>query len=293
MGSVRVLAAPAKVNLHLEVLGRRADGFHEILSLFQAVSLCDRLRLRSLKQAEALSVRCTVPIAFEHNIVTAAVRLFRRTTGLSAGVEVSLEKRIPIGAGLGGGSSDAAATLRGLNAMYGHPLEAGRLLQLAARLGSDVPFFLGSSTALVSGRGELLRAIPGRRDYRLVLVWPGFEVATREAYAWLDERQRDPAGCGQVSAAELERRYRSLPPAQWGFFNSFQPVVAARYPVIAELTESLRRAGAEPAGVSGCGSAVFGVFVSRRAALRAAARARGVYSRVEVVSPLQIRAAEG
>jgi 4-diphosphocytidyl-2-C-methyl-D-erythritol kinase len=292
MGSVRVLTAPAKVNLHLEILRARGDGFHEILSLFQAVSLFDRIRLRSLKDAEGLSVSCTLPIPVEENIVTAAVRLFRERAGVRSGVGVSVEKAIPVGAGLGGGSSDAAATLRGLNELFDRPLSETQLAGLAVALGSDVAFFLGSSPALVSGRGERIVSLPGRSDYRMVLVWPGFSVATRQAYSWYDRRGGRKPSPKHLSAAEVRARFVRLPPVDWGFFNSFQGVVEARHPVVADIAAGLRRAGAAAAGITGCGSAVFGVFVSETAARRAALQAGRLYPLVKVVSPLQIRGAE-
>jgi 4-diphosphocytidyl-2-C-methyl-D-erythritol kinase len=287
MGSLRVLKAPAKVNLHLEILGRRSDGFHEILSLFQAVSLFDRIRLRSLKDTGQVRVRCSLPIPAEENIVTAAVRLFRERSGLRGGVSVSIEKGIPVGAGLGGGSSDAATTLRGLNELFNCPLSEQQLAELALALGSDVPFFLGSPTALVRGRGERIRRVPGRSDYRMVLVWPGFAVATREAYGWYDRSGGRSSRTGHLSGTEVRRRFARLPPPRWGFFNSFQNLVEAHHPVVADIAAGLHRAGAATAGITGCGSAVFGVFDSAAAARRAALLARPLYPLVEVVSPLQ------
>lgn len=287
-----MLKAPAKVNLHLEIVGRRGDGFHEIVSLFQAVSLFDRVRLRSLKVFDALSISCNLPISMEENIVTAAARLFRERTGVHGGISVRLDKAIPVGAGLGGGSSDAAATLRGLNEMFDRPLNRSELGELAAALGSDVPFFLGPPTALVSGRGERVQSLPGRGDYCLVLVWPGFGVATREAYGWYDSRPEGESEPFSLSLAEVAERFGGSAPADWGFFNSFQGVVESRHPVLAEIMGFLRQGGAALAGISGSGSAVFGLFAAASAARRAARRARLRYPLVKVVSPLQFRGAE-
>jgi len=284
-----VLKAPAKVNLHLEILGRRGDGFHEILSLFQAVSLFDRIALRSLKVTGQVRVACTAPIPAERNIVTAALRAFRAKTGIEEGIDLRVWKSIPIGAGLGGGSSDAAATLRGLNGMFGRPLDGGLLAELAAGLGSDVPFFLEGGTALVGGRGERVTRVAGRGDYRIVLVWPGFGVDTREAYGWYDQAGHRRAALGP---AEVRQRFVGLPPSQWGYFNSFQEVVEGRHPVLTEIAGDLRRAGAAAAGISGCGSTVFGVFASARQARAAVRRARRRFALAQVVSPLQIRGAQ-
>jgi len=205
-----VLKAPAKVNLHLEILGRRGDGFHEILSLFQAVSLFDRIALRSLKVTGQVRVACTAPIPAERNIVTAALRAFRAKTGIEEGIDLRVWKSIPIGAGLGGGSSDAAATLRGLNGMFGRPLDGGLLAELAAGLGSDVPFFLEGGTALVGGRGERVTRVAGRGDYRIVLSgrvsgWIPARPTAGMTRPGIAERPWVPRRCGNVSSGSRRR----------------------------------------------------------------------------------------
>ena len=183
-----VLKAPAKVNLHLEVRGlQQPGGYHEILSIVHTVPLFDRIELRSLKEKHALRIRCTPPIPGAQNIAVSAVQMFRQRSGVQAGVEIRIRKSIPVGAGLGGGSSDAAAVLRGLNSLFGYPLSSVQLHELAAGLGSDVPFFLHGPAALMSGRGEKLQDLVPRDDFLLVLVYPDLSVSTAAAYRWLDE----------------------------------------------------------------------------------------------------------
>lgn len=268
MGYRLTLNAPAKVNLHLEILGRRPDGYHEILSIFQAVSLYDGVRLRSLTSREDLRLKCSVPIPQQANTVTRAVELFRRATGINQGIGIELDKRIPLGAGLGGGSSDAAAVLAGINSLFGAPLGAEALLRLAAQLGSDVPFFLGRGAALVSGRGERVKSLVSRQDFLLLLVYPGFAVLTREAYGWFDAEAGAVSGV-RMPAEELQARYLSKPVADWGFLNSFRPVVEKRFPIIGELIRGLAGFGACFTGLSGSGSAVFGAFTESAAARKA------------------------
>ncbi|HSV55678.1 MAG TPA: 4-(cytidine 5'-diphospho)-2-C-methyl-D-erythritol kinase, partial [Magnetospirillaceae bacterium] len=181
-----VVEAPAKINLHLEVRDRRADGFHDILSLFQAVSLVDTLELNIEEGSEAVRLAGSFDCQEAENTIVRAARAFKDASGARGGLSIRAEKRIPAGAGLGGGSSDAAAVLKALNEAYGRPLAASRLGALGAALGSDVPFFLGGACAVVSGRGEFIEPAEAREDYRLVILFPGFPERTVEAYAVLD-----------------------------------------------------------------------------------------------------------
>jgi 4-diphosphocytidyl-2C-methyl-D-erythritol kinase len=231
MGSALDIDAPAKVNLTLHVGERRADGYHRLISLFQMISLYDRIRIRSLKTDDSYRLEGDCGVPAEENIITRAVELFRRRTGLRRGVRIQVEKNIPLGGGLGGGSSDAAAVLVGLNQLFAGGLDDGGLCSLAAELGSDIPFFLGKAAALVSGRGEIVEPLTPRRDYALVLVYPGFPVDTREAYLWLDARRSERSGPGgarrgdalqsrPAGPAELKRMYSHTAPASWTLFNS-------------------------------------------------------------------------
>jgi 4-diphosphocytidyl-2-C-methyl-D-erythritol kinase len=263
------LAAPAKVNLHLEVLGRRPDGFHDLVSLFQAVDLGDTLRLERTGADGPVTLRGMPDVSPARNLVTLAIELFRRRAGLGEGVSAAIDKRIPIGAGFGGGSSDAAAALRGLQALFGSPLSTDEIADCARSLGSDVPFFLAGPAALVEGRGDLLRVVEPRRDFALVAVTPRTRVSTADAFAWLDE-DRAGASPGIPSSDSILRAYRDLAPGSWRFSNSFDGVVMGRLAAVAAVRERMRAAGAPAPRLTGSGSTIVAVFerVSDAAACR-------------------------
>jgi len=262
-----VVAAPCKINTHLRVFDRRADGFHDIESVFQALSYGDELRLESLKERFACDVRMDGPVPPERNIVYKAVSVFRKATGFDGGLRISIEKRVPFGAGLGGGSSDAAAAILALDRLAGSALPLQAMEAIASELGSDVPFFLRGGTAFVSGRGESVRPIEARLDYSVVLVNPGFPSDTAAAYRMLDAER----AAGTVHAyPELppDRAAVSvlLAPSAWPFFNDFLPVLSHASPAYDEILSDLRKLGARFAGLSGSGSTCFGIFDDHPAA---------------------------
>jgi 4-diphosphocytidyl-2-C-methyl-D-erythritol kinase len=259
--AVRVLA-PAKVNLWLRVLGRRSDGFHDLDTLFQAVDLCDEVQVSVEAGA---GVELTVEGAelgpTRENLAHRAALGFLDAVGPGAGasrIEIFLRKRIPAGAGLGGGSSDAAAVLRCLNALWAAPLPPTVLSEIGTDLGSDVAFFLGATPlARGRGRGEVLQALPPLPEAHLVIVLPQVHVATGTAYGALARHRA-------VHGPEASR----VPPAgspTWAGLaeeavNDFELVVPFAHPPVAASLEALRSAGARPALLSGSGSACFGVF---------------------------------
>lgn len=275
------LPSRAKVNLFLEVTGKRPDGYHELLTLFGRIRLADSLKLRlSGKPGIRLNVENKsnfTPIPQEKNLAWRAADAFYRCFGLEPGLDIRLVKRIPAGAGLGGGSSNAAAVLEGLSRLHRRrsPADRRRLLRLAARLGSDVPFFLAGSVFCEGrGRGEKLKPLrlrPGRTF--LVVYFPGFPVPTPGVYAAL--RRPGPA---EVSASR--REYRRLlkamsagaGPAAWAplMKNRLEDPVLPANPAIAGARRRLAAAGAAGVMMSGSGSTVFAVAASRRAAARLA-----------------------
>lgn len=278
---VVTLAAPAKVNLFLKILHRRSDGFHELETLFQAVDLCDRVTVAREGSEVALQVAGPDLGPLEENLAHRAARAFlhRIGAGRGEGVRVRLEKRIPAGAGLGGGSSDAAAVLRCMNALWGTDEPGGgaipveSLAALGAELGSDVPFFLGGSTlALGTGRGEILRPLPPLPSAHLVLVLPPAHVATGPAYGALaHSREHEPPPPWEAWDPE------SLA-GGWGAVadvavNDFESVVPGAHPEVAASLQALRGAGGAPVLLSGSGGACFALFADRT---RAAAAAEGV-----------------
>jgi 4-diphosphocytidyl-2-C-methyl-D-erythritol kinase len=281
-----VLDAPAKVNLHLEVRDLQPGGYHEILSVVQTVPLFDRIELRSLKDRDALRIRCTPPVpGGERNIAAAAAKLFRQHSGVEAGLDIRIRKSIPVGAGLGGGSSDAAAVLKGLNELYARPLGPEQLHELAAGLGSDVPFFLRGPVALMSGRGETIQNLATRDDFVLVLVYPGLQIVTAEAYRWLDEEQDRDRRTSKPE--DLKFQFEEQTTDSWVFFNSFQTTVAGRYAVIGEIIGELAGSGAHPVVLSGSGSSVVGVFTDARAARKVYRGLKDRYPQAWLLVPLQ------
>jgi 4-diphosphocytidyl-2-C-methyl-D-erythritol kinase len=199
---------------------------------------------------------------------------------------VRIEKRIPVGAGLGGGSSDAAAVLGGLNRLFSFPLSPVQLQELAVGLGSDVSFFLhGGPAALMSGRGETIQDLAPRGDLVLVLVYPGFPISTAQAYRWFDQ-EAEP-GPRTSSPEDLRVQFEEKSPDSWTFFNSFQSTIEDRYPLIGEIIGELEESGAHPATLSGSGSSVVGVFTDIKAARSAYRRLRRGYPGVWLLVPLQ------
>lgn len=262
--------APAKVNLYLRVLGERSDGFHEIETLFQALSLHDDVDVELTDTGRVeLTVDGPEPGPEADNLAYRAARMVLDATGAGAGARIRLVKRIPAGAGLGGGSSDAATALAGVNELLGAPLSDVALVRMAATLGSDVPFFLsGSTLALGRGRGERLEALPPLPEGHLVLALPPVHVSTAWAYRALDAYR---AGGGEPACFGLE----GDAPAGWREIadlaaNDFQPLVVATHPEVARSLESLRDAGAAAALLSGSGAACFGVFGGEAEAARVA-----------------------
>ncbi len=265
-----VLRTSAKVNLALEVLGKRGDGYHEIATVLQAVDLFDRL---TMETADILSLHADDPElpTDDGNLVMRAARLLQKTAGIEKGARLRLQKRIPVAAGLGGGSSDAAATLLGLNRLWGLRWPRARLQELAVGLGMDVPFFLGTGRAVARGRGERLQALPGGGGYALVLVNPRTPLSTREVYGRVPAGwHAEPTGTERVIEALRRRNVAALAAA---LTNNLERVVEPVLPVIGRMKAALLAAGALGAIMSGSGPTVFGLA-------RSLDHARQVRSRV-------------
>ncbi len=286
-----VVAAPCKINLHLRILGRRADGFHELESVFQALSLADELRFESLKERSVCDLRMEGHVPPERNIVFKAISAFRSHTGYDAGLRVTVKKRIPMGAGLGGGSSDAAATLFALDLLAGTGLDRDSLHALATGLGSDVPFFLDGGTAMVSGRGEVVKPVEGRSDYVVVLVNPAFPSDTARAFRLLDEARSSglDAELAFLGEVALEQALGNTP-GLWPFVNDFLPVLSRASANEAEaytgMLADLRSCGAEFVSLSGSGSTCFGVFSNRSSAEKAVLSLSRAWKVVQIALPL-------
>jgi 4-diphosphocytidyl-2-C-methyl-D-erythritol kinase len=250
-----VLNAAAKINLTLEVLGRRTDGYHEIVTVMQTVDLSDRL---AVEDADVLELRTTasdVPTDGTNLALRAAAAL-RDGAGVSRGARITLEKRIPVAAGLGGGSADAAAVLVGLNRLWGLRLSSAHLAEVAVTLGMDVPFFLHGGAALGTGRGERLEPL-ATCALALVLVNPRVAASTAEIYGGVKPEMYSDGGRSRGMAAALRSRQPSRVAATLG--NALERVAAPRYREVEQMESALLAAGALGAAMSGSGLTVFGV----------------------------------
>ena len=247
---------PAKVNLTLEVLGKRPDGYHEIATVMQAVDLFDRL---TVERAETISLETGdsgLPTD-DRNLVIRAARLLHEEAKRGDGAHIRLDKRIPVAAGLGGGSSDAAATLWALNRIWGLRWSRERLSELGARIGSDVPFFLGRGRAMGTGRGERLRGLTSSGGLALVLVNPNFPLSTAEAYGRVPKGWTGEAR-GTARMVEALRRH-SVRGVAAALTNTLETLVEPAVPMIGRMKAALLAAGALGVAMSGSGPTVFGI----------------------------------
>jgi 4-diphosphocytidyl-2-C-methyl-D-erythritol kinase len=259
--SVLVIGAPAKVNLYLEVLGKRPDGYHNINSLFQAVSLFDRLRFKVTRTPDIdinLKSETNIPTGQE-NLVTRTFRLLQKEFALGHGLDVELEKNIPVAAGLGGGSADAAATIVACNELFGLGLTRAEMARIGLEIGSDIPFFFGTGQAVVTGRGENVedRRLP--TDYWLVLVNPAVAVSTQASYLALKTDLTKPRkafslpNCRTVNDFVDHLRLSG---------NDFEAFHLESYPGHEKIRDGLEKLGASIVRMSGTGPTYFGLFVS-------------------------------
>ena len=262
--------AYAKVNFNLRVLPKRSDGFHNIESIFQTIDLFDELVLTPTEGCGCF-VECSSLDLPKNNTLTLAYDAFCQIAETRVpGVKVQLKKGIPSGGGLGGGSSDAAALVRGLERLCNIKLSESQLNYIAEKTGSDVFFFMncddrGRGCALVSGRGEFVKKIQGRKDLFLVLIFPAISSSTKEAYALVDKMLENVTICSVPELKDLEAIYRKAP-GQWNFINTFTPSLCSIYSDLSRALGGLKNNGAEFADMSGSGSTLFGVFSKRQRA---------------------------
>jgi 4-diphosphocytidyl-2-C-methyl-D-erythritol kinase len=273
MPEVRIPAF-AKINLRLDILGKRADRFHELRTIFQTISLHDELRLRASRQPGiTLAIHGNVSLSAEpvqENLVYRAVEALRRELKIRGGVEIDLKKKIPAGRGLGGGSSDAAAALLGYLRLTGRKLSTARLMEITAALGADVPFFLFGGRALGVSKGEEIYPLPDIAKQHLLVVSPTkIHVPTPDAYRWLKAK---PLSLTKSAANHKLFEFCAL---CWsaegsGLSNDFERPVFQRHRRLDQIRRALLQRGAAEASLAGSGSAVFGLFPSPAMARRAA-----------------------
>ncbi|MCX7930223.1 MAG: 4-(cytidine 5'-diphospho)-2-C-methyl-D-erythritol kinase [Chlorobi bacterium] len=261
--------AYAKINIGLHVLSKRADGYHSIATIFAPLELHDEIRFA---RADDTTVTVYPPVEFDQadNLAYRAAMLLSRASRASCGAKITIIKHIPLGAGLGGGSSDAAVTLDALNTLWGCHLSQSELAELACQLGSDVPFFLQPSLTYAEGRGDILTPLPPMQQQHVLLVAPGFPISTAWAYGQLSRYQpiqhdRPLADIFTIGKFSNDFLHAACT-------NDFEPIVFERFPELEVIKHTLIKCGARHASLTGTGSVLYGFFESRDDALIAAAR---------------------
>ena len=258
------ILSPAKINLFLHVTGKRPDGYHDLITLMCCIGLYDTVKIDfGLKE---ISVTCSDPKVPEDetNLAFKAARLFYKTLNKPEGVYISIEKNIPVGAGLGGGSSNAASVLLALNRYYGFPFSQDELIAMGLSIGADVPFFIYRKPALVSGIGENLKPYERISKFYILLIYPGFSVSTAEVYNNLN-----------LGLTKCQKEFKNQSFMEHNFdgarhlCNDLETVVESRYPDISLAKKALMSQGAIGALMSGSGPTVFGIFSAADKAQRA------------------------
>lgn len=273
------IKTPSKINWSLSILKKRTDGYHDIISLIQAIDLYDTL---VFEESKVIELVCNAPIKMENNLVYKAAKVLANYAGIKKGVKITIKKDIPIGAGLAGGSSDAAATLKVLNEFWNINLNSEELIQLGKSLGSDVTFFFHLPISIVEGKGEIIKPLEIKNSYNLLLIKPPFSISTRWAYESFEIK------------SQLTENYEKINNNIWQLYdllckgvldniylwNDLEKPVIRRYPEIDRLKKRLLKAGAKVSLMSGSGSTVFGLFKSKEEALIASEGFNGYWVRV-------------
>ncbi len=259
-------AAPAKINFYLDITGKRPDGYHTLSTVFQTIALADEL---TFEPASVLSLQCsdkTLPVD-DRNIVMRAAQHLKEALRESRGAKIILKKIVPMGAGLGGGSADAAVTLRGLLRLWGRRWSENSLHELAVSLGADVPFFLKGGLCSASGIGDELEPMKPLPITWMVVVWPGFGVSTKEAYA-------------RVTLPFARRALILHPDPRKSLYNRFESLVFPAYPKLHQLKQELLKAGATASLMSGSGSAVYGLVKTESEGRKVLSALKGQYPHI-------------
>ena len=258
------MRAHAKINLSLDVISKRPDGYHNLSMIMQSIRLSDELILRPCPEIRIQNDLHFLP-ADEKNIAFRAARLFFDTIGSQDGISIEIKKHIPVGGGLGGGSADAAAVLMGLNRMYGYPLSFEKLLELGLRCGADVPFCMTGGTCLAEGLGEKLTPLPALPSCNILLLRPRFPLSTKRMFSLVDVSAipHHPDMQGMINALQN----RNMTGILNGMFNSLESLVPR--PEIREYKKLLLEEGADASLMTGSGSVVYGIFLSDEKAKKA------------------------
>ncbi|MBN2656448.1 MAG: 4-(cytidine 5'-diphospho)-2-C-methyl-D-erythritol kinase [Spirochaetales bacterium] len=281
-----LIDSPAKINLHLDVFGKREDGFHDLFSLFQMISLYDRIIIDETVGEGGCSIDGPFDFPDDENIMFKAMSLFRNATGYKKSVHITIDKKIPQGGGLGGGSGNAASVLKAMELLSGIKLQERELMDLGAQLGSDVPFFLGTPAAAVRGRGEILEPIPARTDYRILLAVPDFSINTGQAFISLNRFRQNHKPEYPLSPEEVLRLYGEGDISRWNFHNSFLNCLKKEHNVLEHIVNLFYYSNADFAGMSGSGSVLFGIFSRQEDCVSASEKLSESVGRTIFANPL-------
>lgn len=247
------LKAPAKINFYLEVIKKREDGYHEICSLIQAIDLYDEIFLQETKDGK-IKIECDTPeIPVGQNLAEKAAELLRKTKKIKKGINIKIKKNIPIGAGLGGGSSDAATVLKGLNKLWNLNISQKELTELGIKIGCDVPFFIIDHTAWVEGKGEKVSPLPSLNK-KIILVVPSFQISSKFAYEQVDlSNLTSQLDINKIKQIFFQEKGLVI-------FNRLEKGIFKKFPLLEEIKQYLVFAGLKFVGLSGSGPAIFGVI---------------------------------
>jgi 4-diphosphocytidyl-2-C-methyl-D-erythritol kinase len=273
------ILAPAKINWALSVIRKRSDGYHDILSIVQAIDLYDYL---AFEESDNIEIQTNSTIRMENNLVYKAIIALKNFTGIKKGIRVTLKKEIPIGGGLGGGSSDAASTLKALNEFWRLKLSLENLIQIGASIGSDIPFFLNLPICIIEGRGEIVKPLKIDKTYTLLLVKPSFGISTKWAYESLNLKTQLTENYEKINN-NIWQLYQNLKKGDIEnlyLWNDLEVVVSKQYPEIEMIKKMLIKAGAKVSLMSGSGATVFGLFNDEKEALEASEVFKGYWVKV-------------
>lgn len=280
------ISAPAKINLSLDITGKLENGYHTLKMVLQTISLKDEILLQ--KQPDGISISCDHPLVplDSGNICDRAARAFFLKTGLQGGIKIQIQKKIPIGAGLAGGSADAAAVLKGLNTLYDARLSREELSDLGLQCGADVPFCLAGGTCLAEGIGEKLTRLPDFRGVHTVLIMPEFSVST--AWVYQNYRMDNPVRHPDTQAILSAIRQRDIAKVAREMKNVLETVTTVKYPEIEGIKRDLKNQGALGSMMSGSGPSVFGLFEDEEQARRALAILQNQYKHIWLVTTIGV-----
>ncbi|MBN1352271.1 4-(cytidine 5'-diphospho)-2-C-methyl-D-erythritol kinase [candidate division KSB1 bacterium] len=265
--NTKIYSSNAKINIGLRILGKRPDGYHDIETVFQEVDLHDTISMTPAM--DGIEITCSHPDlpTDERNLAYKAAALVKKTYSVSSGIQIFIEKRIPFGAGLGGGSSNAAVVLKGLSAIWNLAIPKIELNALALQLGSDVPFFLEGGVALAHGRGEIITKVKSFPNFICLLVYPNIEISTKWSYKnynlFLTKTKKNVKLGGSFLKSIKLREFRDV------FHNDLEGIAFRHYPVLGKIKQQLFHYNAEFALMSGSGSTVYGLFDSETEAQKA------------------------